>query len=64
MGSGQAHAVAENGAAAETRPGIAESFKPQLSGFNSEMQSELQVAQKENQPPLSQGKPVQAHAKS
>lgn len=46
---------AENGAAAETRPGIAESFKPQLSGFNSEMQSELQVAQKENQPPLSQG---------
>ena len=48
--------AAENGAAVETRPGIAESFAPALSGFTSEMHTEVQAAQKENMPPLSQGK--------
>ena len=52
----QNECVAENGSSVETRPGIAESFAPALSGFTSEMQSELQGAQKENRPPLSQGK--------
>lgn len=47
--------VAENGGTAETRPGIAESFAPQLSGMTAEMQSDLQGIQKENRPPLSQG---------
>ena len=45
--------VAENGSGVETRPGIAESFA--LSGFTSEVQSELQGAQQENRLPLSQG---------
>ncbi|KAL3132456.1 hypothetical protein ABBQ32_009009 [Trebouxia sp. C0010 RCD-2024] len=41
--------------AAETRPGIAESFAPALSGMTAEMQAELQSIQKENRPPRSQG---------
>lgn len=45
--------AAEN--AAETRPGIAESFAPALSGMTAEMQAELQSIQKENRPPRSQG---------
>ena len=53
--------VAENGSGVETRPGIAESFAPALSGFTSDMQSELQGAQKENRPPLSQGRPYFRH---
>ncbi len=48
--------AAENGGSVETRPGIAESFAPALSGFTSEMHSDVQSAQKENRPPDSQGK--------
>jgi len=48
--------AAENGGSFETRPGIAESFAPALSGFTSEMHSDVQSAQKENRPPDSQGK--------
>ena len=46
---------AENGGTPETRPGIAESFAPQLSGITADMQSDLQGIQKENRPPLSEG---------
>ncbi|KAA6428308.1 MAG: A kinase anchor 9, partial [Trebouxia sp. A1-2] len=48
-------APTENGNSVETRPGIAESFAPALSGFTSEMHSDVQSAQKENRPPGSQG---------
>ena len=48
--------AAENGGSVETRPGIAESFAPALSGFTSEMHSDVQSAQKENRPPDSQGR--------
>lgn len=48
-------APTENGGSVETRPGIAESFAPALSGFTSEMNSDVQSAQKENRPPDSQG---------
>ncbi|DBA99045.1 TPA: hypothetical protein ACH3X1_014186 [Trebouxia sp. C0004] len=48
-------APTENGGLVETRPGIAESFAPALSGFTSEMHSDVQSAQKENRPPDSQG---------
>lgn len=47
---------AENGSAAETRPGIAESFAPQLSGITADMQADMQGIQKENRPPLSEGR--------
>ena len=46
----------ENGGSVETRPGIAESFAPALSGFTSEMHSDVRSAQKENRPPDSQGR--------
>ncbi|DBB14064.1 TPA: hypothetical protein ACH3X3_001027 [Trebouxia sp. C0006] len=48
-------APTENGGSVETRPGIAESFAPALSGFTSDMHSDVQSAQKENRPPDSQG---------
>lgn len=47
--------VAENGGSAETRPGIAESFAPQMSGITGDMQADIQSVQKENRPPLSEG---------
>lgn len=47
---------AENDGAAMTRPGIAESFAPALSGITSEMQLDIQGIQKENRPPTSEGK--------
>ena len=58
------HCLAENENDGETRPGIAESFAPQLSGVTSELPSDLTGMQKENRPPLSQGMLLQSLALS